>query len=202
MRKYRIVRTAPIDIVASGVALADIGGTPKNIIGAGQKSFAYIITEFPKSQKQFDIYKSAWFWIIQFGPIAVVFAAVFMRIRSRKMMGDRAYARRMTAGKKSKALIKTALQRKGKGDIEGFHADLYWSLVGYIADRLNLDKSALTIEDIKGIEELDSEIKKEVVSFLDNSQIARFAPGSNSQKGTEKTANQVSILLRRLEKTI
>jgi hypothetical protein len=201
-RKYRTIRTSPIDITASGEALVDIAGTPKNVIGAGQKSFAYIITEFPDKHSQLDIYKSPLFWLIQVGPLAAVIAAVFMRIRSRKMMGDRAYARRMTAGKNSRARFKSALLKKNRGDIEGFYAELYASLVGYIADRLDLDTSALTVEDIKMLEALDPDFRNELVNFLDKSQIARFAPGSNSTRSAEETANQASGLLSRLEKKL
>ncbi|UCC80135.1 MAG: protein BatD [Candidatus Zixiibacteriota bacterium] len=201
-RKYQTVRTDPRDIIASGEALADIGGTPKNIIGIGQRSFAYIITDFPKPEKQLDIYKSAWFWILQFVPIAGMIAAVFMRLHNRKLMGDQAYARRMSAGKKSRSLLKSALRKKQSGDVIGFYGELYSAIIGHIADRLNLEKSALTIDDIKAIEKLDSETRSELVGFLDGIQVARFAPGPNSASGMDRAAGDASGLLKRLEKKL
>ncbi len=200
--RYQTILTDPVDIIASGEALADIGGTPKNIIGAGQRSFAYIITDFPKPEKQLDIYKSAWFWILQFVPVVGMIAAVFMRLHNRKLMGDRAYARRMSAGKKSRVLLKSALRKKQSGDITGFYGELYSAIIGYIADRLNLEKSALTIDDIKALDKLGQEAKGELVAFLNNIQVARFAPGPNSASGMERTVGEASGLLKRLEKKL
>jgi hypothetical protein len=201
-RRYQTVRTNPINVVASGEALVDIAGTPKNIIGAGQRSFAYIITDFPKPQGQFDIYRSTWFWILQFVPLAGMLTAVFMRIRRRKMIGDKAYARRMTAGKKSKELFKEALRKKKAGDVEGFYGELYSALVGYVADRLNLEKSALTSDDINKIERIDPKTRRELLELLGYSQTARFAPGSNSSKGMDSAVDKASLLLKQLERKI
>jgi hypothetical protein len=201
-RRYQTIRTNSIGIVASGEALVDIAGTPKNIIGAGQRSFAYIITDFPKPQEQFDIYKSTWFWILQFVPLAGMLTAVFMRMRHRKIIGDKAYARRMTAGKKSRELFKAALRKKKAGDIEGFYGELYSALVGYIADRLNLEKSALTTDDIKRIDRIDPETRRELSALLGYSQTARFAPGSNSSKGMDRAVDKASMLLKQLGKKI
>jgi len=201
-REYQTVRTDPIDIIASGEALADIGGVPKNIIGAGQKSFAYIITEFPDAEKSMDIYRSAWFWILQSVPIFGMLMAVLLRVRHRKIMGDGVYARRTSAGKKSKALLKSALQKKQKTDIEGFYGELYSSLVGYIADRLNLEKSSLTIDEIDSLDEIDSSTKNELLAFLNDSLVARFAPGSNSASGMDEAMSTASGLLKRLEKKL
>ncbi len=201
-RKYQTVRTDPTDVMASGEALADIGGTPKNIIGAGHKSFAYIITEFSKPAKQLDIYRSAWFWLLQFAPIGGMIAVVFMRLRNRRMMGDRAYARRMSAGKKSRTLFKSALRKKQSGDVIGFYGELYSAIIGYIADRLNLEQSALTVDDIKALDRLDAETNGRLVESLDNIQVARFAPGPNSASGMDKAVSEASELLRRLERKL
>jgi hypothetical protein len=201
-RKYQTVRTNPIEIIASGQALVDIGGTPQNIIGANQKSFAYIITDFPKPYKQLDLYNSSWFWIIQFLPFAGMITAVFVRIHRRKMMGDRAYARRTSAGKKSRALLKSALRNGQSGDTTRFYGDLYSALMGYIADRLNLEQSSLTLDDIKAIDRIDSGIRNDLSGFLDNIQVARFAPGMNSSSDMGKAAREASSLLKRLEKKL
>ncbi|UCE65055.1 MAG: protein BatD [Candidatus Zixiibacteriota bacterium] len=201
-RKYQTVRTDPIDIIASGEALADIGGTPKNIIGAGHKSFAYIITEFSKPEKQLDIYSSAWFWIFQFAPVGGMIVAVFMRLRNRKMMGDRAYARRMSAGKKSRALFKSSLRKKQSGDVIGFYGELYSAIMGYVADRLDLEQSALTVDDIKALDRLDAETNSRLVEFLYNIQVARFAPGPNSASGMDRAVNEASELLKCLERKL
>jgi hypothetical protein len=200
--RYQTVSTKPIDILASGEVLVDIAGTPKNLIGAGHKSFAYIFTDFSRPERTFDLYNSFWFWIIQLVPVFGTTAALFYRLRKKKMLGDHAYARRMSAGKKSRIAFKTALRKKESGDTEGFYGDMYTSLVGLIADRLNLEKSALTVDDIKEIDKIDRQTMTDLTKFLENCLDARFAPGANSSAGMEETAKKASRLLGRLEKIL
>jgi len=200
--QYRTVSTKPIDIVASGEVLGDIAGAPKNIIGVGHKSFAYIITDFSGPEKNIDLYDRAWFWIIQLIPVLGVTVAMVVRFRYRKMMGDHAYARRMSAGKKSRTVYKAALRKKDSGDSEGFYGDLYSSLVGLIADRLDLETSALTIDNIRGIEKIDRQTRDDLAEFLDTCLDARFAPGANSSDGMVDAAGRASRLLGRLEKIL
>lgn len=128
--------------------------------------------------------------------------AVFMRLRNRRMMGDRAYARRMSAGKKSRVLFKSALRKKQSGDIIGFYGELYSAIIGYIADRLNLEQSALTVDDIKALDKLEPKTRSELVMFLNNVQVARFAPGANSISGMDKAVSEASELLKRLERKL
>jgi hypothetical protein len=200
--QYQTVSTKPVDILASGEVLVDIAGAPQNVIGAGNKSFTYILTDFSPPGKSIDLYNSFWFWIIQFVPLVGITAALFFRMRFRKMLGDHAYARRMSAGKKSRMAFKSALRKKESGDTEGFYGDMYNSMVGLIADRLNLEKSALTVDDIKDIDKIDRQTLTDLTEFLDNCLDARYAPGANSSAGMEETAKKASRLLGRLEKTL
>jgi hypothetical protein len=79
---------------------------------------------------------------------------------------------------------------------------MYTSLLGLIADRLNLEKSALTVDDIKDIDKIDRQTMTDLTNFLDNCLDARYAPGANSSAGMEETAKTASRLLGRLEKTL
>jgi hypothetical protein len=88
--QYQTVSTKPVDILASGEVLVDVAGAPQNVIGAGNKSFTYIFTDFSPPGKTIDLYNSFWFWIIQFVPLVGITAALFFRMRFRKMLGDHA----------------------------------------------------------------------------------------------------------------
>jgi hypothetical protein len=109
---YRTIRTEPVKITASGEALADVGGTPKNIIGAGQKSFAYLVTDFSGPEKAVDFYEYSWFWVLQAAPFAGMITAFFLRLRIRRVLGDRAYARRASAARKSRIAFVSGGKRK------------------------------------------------------------------------------------------
>jgi hypothetical protein len=74
--------------------------------------------------------------------------------------------------------------------------------VGYVADRLNLEKTAMTIDDINRLEQIQDGLKVDLVGFLNYCHNARYAPGKNSASNMDYVAERASILLKRLEKAI
>lgn len=200
--RYRTIKTRPIDIIASGEELADLGGAPKNIIGSGNESFAYIITEFSGPEKSLELYDSFWFWFLQIIPVLGMVATIVLRTHYRKIMGDRGYARRFSAAKRSKAAMKSAGQKKAAGNFAGFYADLYTAVVGFLGDRLNLEISAMTVEDISKISEIDMETKVDLTNFINKCQAAQFAPNAIGVTGMDEELRKAMQLLHELEKII
>ncbi len=199
---YVTIAAEPINIIASGEGLTDVGGAPKNIIAAGKKSFGYIITEFPGEEEYFDLFGSPWFWILQITPVFGIAGSVLFRKHYIKLMGDRAYARRFGAGRRSKRIFKSAARRKKTGDYPGFYAEIYDFIVGFIADRLNLGKSALTLDDIRSDERIDQTVRLDLIAFLEKCQTARFAPFFNDENHADQLLNEASDLSGRLEKLL
>lgn len=199
---YKTVSTPPLRIKATGEGLADVGGAPKNIIGRGKKSLGYIITDFPRSEKSVDLSGSFMFWFIQVLPLVAVAAAIFYRSHSRRLLADRGYARRIGAGRRLKAIFRKASDLKMRGDMAGFHGALYEAIVGFLADRLNLEKSGLTIDDIKGRSEIPVSLKNDLVSFLEKCQSTRFAPGGLERNRAEQALARAGEIVDQLEKAL
>lgn len=199
---YKAANTRPIQITATGEGLVDVGGAPKNIIDGSKRSFAYIVTEFPEPVKNIDLSSHLWFWFLQGIPIIGVIAAVAVRSHYRKLLGDRSYARRITAAKRSKSVFKSAVAKKRSGDFPGFYGDLYDAVTGFIADRLDLEKSGLTIDDLHVSESISTDIKDDLTGFLERCQTARFAPSDFDAYAADDLLEEASNLIRRLEKTI
>lgn len=199
---YKVISTRSIQITATGEGLVDVGGAPKNIIDGSMRSFAYIITEFPEPANNIDLSDHLWFWFLQGIPIIGVIAAVAVRSHHRKLLGDRGYARRITAAKRSKSVFKSAVAKKRSGDFPGFCGDLYDAVTGFIADRLDLEKSGLTIDDLRTSENISADIKDDMTRFLENCQTARFAPLNYDTKAADNLLEEASSLIRRLEKAI
>ncbi len=200
--RYETVRTRPIEITATGEGLVDVGGAPKNIIGASKRSFAYIITEFPEPVKNIDLSARFWFWLLQGIPIIGVIAAVAVRSHYKRLVGDRSYARRITAIKRSRSIFKSAMAKKRSGDFSGFCGDLYDAIIGFIADRLDLEKSGLTIDDLRANERISADIKDDLTGFLERCQIARFVPSGFDTHAADDLLMEASNLIGRLEKAI
>ncbi len=199
---YKAISTGPIRITATGEGLVDVGGAPKNIIDGSVRSFAYIITEFPEPANNIDLSSRFWFWFLQGIPIIGVIAALVARSHYRKLLGDRGYARRIAAAKRSKSVFKSALTKKRSGDFPGYCGDLYDAVTGFIADRLDLEKSGLTVDALRISDQIPAEITDDLNNFLENCQTARFAPSSPEVKDADDLLEEASNLMRRLEKTI
>ena len=200
--RYETVRTQPAAIVATGEGLADVGGAPRYVIGADAKSFNYIITRFPEPDSDLDLYRQAWFWIIQFLPIIGIIAALGIRSHYKKLLGDRGYARRIKATRKSRSVFKSALAKKEAGEYSAFCGDLHDAIVGFVADRLNLDKPGLTVDDIRGLDNIPGEIREDLSGFLEDCQTARFAPLDLDKTKADEMLSRASTIIGRLEKVL
>jgi hypothetical protein len=199
---YRIIKTDPITIIASGAGLVDVGGAPKNIISTGKQSFGYIITEFPRPDSHIDLFSSFWFWFLQGLPLAAVGAALAYRSRSRRLQADRGFARKVGASKRLKALFREASAYREKGDFGGFYGALYDAIIGFVADRLNLEKSGLTIEAIQANGQMPGEIRQELTAFLEQCQSARFAPRGLKKNHADQMLGRATGIVSRLIKVI
>jgi hypothetical protein len=196
---YKTIGTPPLRIKASGEGLADVGGAPKNII-SGKQSLGYIITDFPAVHKSVDLSRSFWFWLLQVLPLGAVVAALFYREHTKKLLADRGYARRFGAARRWRAIFKKAHEFMAKGDLAASYAALYDAVVGFVADRLNLEKSGLTIDELRGKTEIPESIRGDLISFLEHCQTARFSPGGLEKGTVDQTlarAEQVIVILEK-----
>lgn len=200
--RYETVRTNPTRIVASGEGLADVGGAPKNVIEAGKQSFGYIITDYPRQKASTDLSRSFWFWLLQSLPICGIVAAIAFRTHYRKLLGDKSYARRISAGKRSKTIFKAAISKKAEGDYIGFCGGLYDAIIGFVSDRLDLAKSGLTLDDLRQIDSIDVNLRNELVEFLETCQDARFAPVAVDMNAVDEMLKRGSEIISRLEKAL
>jgi hypothetical protein len=200
--RYETLQTQPFEIVATGEGLADVGGAPRYIIGADKKAFNYIITRFPESGSSLDLYRQTWFWIIQLLPIFGVIAALGMRSHYRKLLGDRSYARRIRATRRSRSIFRSAVAKRASGQYTGFCGDLHDALIGFVADRLNLEKPGLTVDDIRSLDSIPGEIREDLSNFLEDCQTARFSPANSDGSKADDMLRRARSIIGRLEKVL
>jgi hypothetical protein len=199
---YETISTQPVEILATGEGLADVGGAPKNIIEAAGQSFGYIITDFPQDRSNVDLFASGWFWILQTIPVFAVLGALLYRSRYRKLIGDRSYARRINAGKRSKKILRTALAEKKADDPKRFYGYLYDGVLGFVADRLDLEKAALTLDDIRIERRIREDVKGELLDFLEECQEMRFNPRGLNNAGADGMLEKANSVISDLQKII
>jgi hypothetical protein len=201
-KRYVTVKTDPVKIIASGEGLTDVGGAPRNIIGADQKSLGYIIAAYPGLKNGIDLYSSFWYWLLQVIPLLGIIAAIAVRSHYRKLIGDQNYARKIFAKKRYKIIFKSALAKKETKDFNGFYGEIFNAVLGFVSDKLSLDKSSLTIDDIRNLAQLDSEIGSGLADFLDQCQTARYSPSNLSVTAANQTLEEAESMLSKLEKVL
>jgi hypothetical protein len=200
--KYKTVGAAERRIVATGEGLVDVGGAPKNIIGLGKQSLGYIITDFPRNDSKIDLTGSVLFWFLQFLPLFGIVAAIFYRAHTKRLLSDRGYARRVGAGRRLRSIFKNAAALKANNELTGFYAALYDAVIGFVADRLNLEKAGLTIDELRQHSEIPGDIRDELSRFLESCESARFAPGGAANNHADEMLNKAGDLVNRLEKIL
>lgn len=199
---YKTVATKPIEIIATGEGLVDVGGAPKNIITGGKQLFGYIITDFPRRNGGVDLASGAWFWLLQGIPAIAIVAALFYRTRSKRLLADRGYARRISSSKRLRSIFKAALVEKEKHNYAEFYGRLYDAVTGFVADHLNLEQAGITIDGLRNHSEIPDDVRGQLIAFLERCQSARFAPGGSSGAAADKHLSMAEHLVNQLAKRL
>jgi hypothetical protein len=199
---YEIIATEPIEILATGEGLADVGGAPKNVIEAAGQSYGYIITGFPRERSAVDLFGSSWFWILQGMPVFALVAALLYRSRYKKLIGDRSYAKRINAGKRSRKILRAASAEKGASDPRRFFGHLYDGVLGFVADRLGLEKAGLTLDDIRVEQRIREDVKEKLLEFLEGCQNMRFTPQGMNMADADGMLERANRIISELQKVI
>ena len=199
---FRTAKTEPIMIIATGEGLADVGGAPKNIIGSKGRSFAYIVTEFPKPRKSFLLSDHWWFWCLQLLPALLMAVAFAYRIHQNKLLGDSFYARSFGASRKAQTLMLSAMKKKRAGDYEGCLADIYDAILGFVADKKGLEKTGLTIDHLNVNITIESNLKKDLVTFIEITQAHKYAMKNLGEAQLNEIYENSRNLLKLMEKSL
>lgn len=98
-----------------------------------------------------NVYNGWPFWLFQLFPLSVLILAYLTHREKEKIRLDKKYARFTRAPRKATRGINRAKALIGKKDPLGFYDAVYRTLQGYIGDKFNLSKGAVTgqvIEDV------------------------------------------------------
>jgi hypothetical protein len=173
--RYRTVSTDPVPILVSSVSEDAIAAALPGDVEILNSDIRFIATEVPTFHMRGSGWKRAqrWLWLLPLPALGLAGVWVWDR-RRRRLGADRAALRRSQA--RSEALER--LKRAARTD-PAQHAPLAAdALRGYLADRFDLPKAGLTLEDITrhlGAAGLEPE---PVQRFLEGCDAVRFAPGA------------------------
>ena len=141
------------------------------------------------------------FWLI-FVAMAVIFsAAVVMRTKSRKNRQNVALMRNKKANKVAVSRLKQSAKFLKTDNRTAFYEEVSRAVWGYIGDKLNMQASELSrdnIQDKLNAQNVPQENVDLLIAVIDNCEYARYAPGG-SREGMEEVYRQALLAISNLE---
>lgn len=132
----------------------------------------------------FFLFNSALFWILLLLPVALFILFIIIWQKELKKRSDVALLRNKKATRVAKKRLKVAEHHLKQGNQQAFCSEISNALWGYISDKFNIQRSALSIDSVSDAlknKNVKEEITSKFVNTLNNCEFARFAPGDKSQ---------------------
>jgi hypothetical protein len=135
--------------------------------------------------KHSSFFASSVYFAILLGILVVFFVLLFVLKKRADLAKDTAANRNRKADKVARGRLKNAYQHLKAKDQEKFYEEMSQALWGYIADKLGIERSKLSMETVsetmKG-KDVPDELTQQFVDTLNSCEFARFAPGSAEEK--------------------
>ena len=135
--------------------------------------------------KHSSFFASSVYFAILLGLLVVFIALLFILKKRAEMAKDTAANRNRKADKVARGRLKNAYQHLKAKDQEKFYVEMSQALWGYIADKLGIERSKLSMETVSETmkaNKVPDELTQQFVDTLNSCEFARFAPGSAEEK--------------------
>ncbi|MBR0036671.1 MAG: protein BatD [Bacteroidales bacterium] len=145
---------------------------------------------------------SYWLWFLV--PTTLLGFALYYYRRNLKLRADIVGQRTRKANKVATKRLKSAAAALKQQDKAAFYESVHKAMLGYVADKLNIQLSDLTGDSIQ--EELlkrkvDQEIVDQCKQVIETCEFARYAPSTDAQ-AMDKLYDEAARTIDRLEKAL
>jgi hypothetical protein len=130
-------------------------------------------------------FASSTYFSILLGLLVVFVALLFILKKRAEMAKDTAANRNRKADKVARGRLKNAYQHLKAKDQDKFYVEMSQALWGYIADKLGIERSKLSMDTVSETmkdKNVPDELTQQFVDTLNSCEFARFAPGSAEEK--------------------
>ena len=205
-KSYKTVTTKPITVTATPGAAEEQAsyGLSRAEIEVVGRDIRYIKPNVVSLDNQGRfLYQSRWFQLIQLLPVLAVVVAAAYRRHTDRMDQDVRYARSRRANRRAQQSLKEAGRLMEKGSPEAFFACASKAMTDYVGDKLNISATGMTTDQVavelerRGVSE---EIRKKLISCLDECDFARFAPSGRSKNDIRHVLDEARAVIRIMEK--
>ena len=140
---------------------------------------------------------SAAYFVALLALLLLFIILLFLLKKREQMSKDTAANRNRKADKVARGRLKNAYQYLKAKDQEKFYVEMSQALWGYIADKLGIERSKLSMdtvsETMKG-KNVPDELTQQFIDTLNNCEFARFAPGSAEEKMDDLYQHGIDVI--------
>lgn len=191
--KYVTLSSAPLELKVLKAEGASVPTSQTTIVSAtSQKDvknigsdIRFISTSLPALSAKGDFFVgSSGFWIIVAALLALA-ALLFFALRTvAKMRADVAGTKNRTATKMARKRLSQAGVFLKKNLYTAFYEELHKTVLGFVSDKLNMDISEMSKENISSRLKdaaVGDDLVSEYLSLLDSCEFARYAPDAGNE---------------------
>ena len=135
--------------------------------------------------KNTTFFASTTYFAILLGLVVLLVVLLLVMKKHAEMVKDTAANRNRKADRVARGRLKNAYQHLKAKDQEKFYVEMSQALWGYIADKLSIERSKLSMETVSETmqgKDVPDELTQQFIDTLNSCEFARFAPGSAEEK--------------------
>ena len=186
---YQVLKSEPYEINVEKGTGSDDGG----IYASNQEDIKYLGSDIHhimtgdarlKPTRTAFIGSSAYF-VFLLVLLALFIILLFVLRKHEQLTKDTAANRNRKADKVARGRLKNAYQFLKAKDQEKFYVEMSQALWGYIADKMGIERSKLSMDTVSETmknKNVPDELTQQFVDTLNSCEFARFAPGSAEEK--------------------
>ena len=151
-----------------------------------------------------QFFASTVYWIVIVALLLVFLVALILVRKRRQFKQDVVLVRNKKATKVAKGRLKNAYKFLKQQDQNHFYEEMSQALWGYIADKLGIERSVLSMATVKEAmmaKGIDEALSNEFVDTLNTCEFARCAPGDAAEKMQGLYDKGMDVIMK-VEKTI
>ena len=187
---YQTISSQPYEIKVEKGSGAEEGG---GIYASNQEDIKYlgsdirhIMTGNAHLKPMHTVFFGSAAYFVALLILLALFVILLFALKKREQLTrDTAANRNRKADKVARGRLKNAYQHLKAKDQEKFYVEMSQALWGYIADKLGIERSKLSMDTVSETmkeKNVPDELTRQFVDTLNSCEFARFAPGSAEEK--------------------
>ena len=150
-------------------------------------------------------FATGWFSVVLLVPPALFVGTLLYRKRQEKLSGNTQRLRFAKAGKEAARRLKQAKKLLSQGNTESYHAEISRALMGYLEDKLHIERASLTLDEAASLltqRGVSVETIQALRSCIDRAEFARFAPSADTKEARAELLGTAAGVINGIDKSI